>query len=221
MALLPYDPSAAIKPVHDEPAEREIFKLDEYKKLFAVEWADIRYKAACLLSATTGMRMGEVRGLLVKNVHLDKSYLDVLTSWQDAEGLKPPKWGSERIGVELSKPVITAIREVLALHRWGAEPQHFVFFSIDSSRRPIGKRALDSALRAAMKATKLPSGRTFHCFRHSLVSHAAASLSQTALRDFIGHTTVETTGRYQHVTDEDRAAMRKIQAKILPFKKAE
>jgi integrase len=221
MGLLPYDPSATIKPVHGKPAERQIFQLDEYEKLFSVEWVDLRYKTACLLASVTGMRMGEVRGLLVKNLHLDDGYLDVLTSWQDTEGLKPPKWDSERLGVELPANVVEAIREVLAVHRWGAEPDHFVFFGTESAAVPMGKQALERALRNAMKAAKLPSGRLFHSLRHSLVSHAASTLSPAALMGFIGHRQEETTEGYQHVTDRDREAMREIQAKILPFKKAQ
>lgn len=221
MGELPYHPGQGVKPVHETPERRQIFQLNEYAKLFAVEWPDIRYRTACLLAATTGMRTGEVRGLLVKNVHLDDGYLDVLTSWQDMEGLKPPKWGNERLGVQLSEPVVNAIREVLARHRWGAAPDAFVFFNIKSAQAPLHKHGIEYALRSAMKAAKLPGGRTFHSFRHSLVSHASANLSQAALRDFIGHTNVETTERYQHVTDADRAAMREIQAKILPFKKAQ
>ena len=220
MGMLPYDPAGTVRPVHDKPAKRQIFELAEYQKLFAVDWPDARYKAACLLASVTGMRMGEVRGLLVKNLHLDKSRLDVVTSWQDAEGLKPPKWDSERIGVDLPENVVSALRELLDGHRWGVEPDHFVFFGIESPAVPIGKRGLDHALRNAMTAAKLPGGRTFHCFRHSLVSHAS-DLSAAGLREFIGHRQESTTEGYQHVTDRDRDAMREIQAKILPFKKAE
>ncbi len=222
VGLLPYHPGQGVKSVHETPEKRQIFQLDEYARLWAVDWPDIRYKTACLLSATTGMRMGEVRGLLVKNIHLakKKSYLDVVTSWQDVEGSKPPKWGSERLGIELPDTVADAIREVLAIHRWGARPDDFVFFNTDDPSIPIGRTGLEKAFKRAMKAAKLPGGRTFHSFRHSLVSHSTG-LSAAALKDFIGHTNLETTEGYQHVTNADRAALRKVQAKILPFKKAQ
>ena len=51
MGLLPLVPGAMVKPVHDKPAERRILRLGEYEKLFAVEWLDVRYKAARLFSA--------------------------------------------------------------------------------------------------------------------------------------------------------------------------
>lgn len=221
MGLLPYHPGQGVKPVSDKPAERKIFTLEEYEKLFSVQWPDIRYKAACLISADTGMRAGEVRGLLIRNVRLDDGKLDVLTSYQDREGLKPPKWNSERLDVEISVPVVDAIRDVIALHRWGAEPDQFVFFGIESATVPIGKRALSNALFAAMKKAKIPGGRTFHSFRHSIVSHAAGRLSQAALRDIFGWTNTSTPKRYQHITEADRESLRDIRKQILPFKKAQ
>jgi integrase len=194
-----------VKRVPEKEPERKIFEIEELAKLFTVAWDDLRAYAACMLAASCGLRLGEVLGRQVRNVHLDKGYLDVLTRWTRTEGLKPPKWGSERVGVPLPARVIDAIRAVLATHRWGARPEHFVFYSVDT------------AFRKATKAAGLPAGRTFHCLRHTLISHASRALSPAALRYHVGHSNAATTERYEHVTAEDRVALEEAQARILPF----
>lgn len=217
---IPSYPGRGIKPIPDEPTEREIFEADELIKLFNIKWPDQRYKAACMLAADSGMRLGEIRGLLIKNVHLAKKELDVKTNWQDGQGIKGPKWGSYRDHIEISEPVVSAIREVLALHRWGADPDHFVFFGIESASVPIGKRALTNALAAAMKKAKLRDGRTFHSLRHSLCSHARGKVSEAALRKIFGWSEKSNMVKeYSHTTERDRKELRNIRKQIIPFKK--
>jgi len=218
MEMLPHHPGAGVKPVKAKPKEQKIFKIAELEELFQRPWPDFRCYAACLLAAYTGMRIGEVRGLLVQNLHLDSRYLDVLTNYQDEEGLKPPKWDSERVGVTLPPPLIKALERVLSLHRWGARPEHFVFFSTDSPDWPLNKHTLGTALKRACKAAKIPP-RTFHVFRHSFVSHVSPFLSPAALQYHVGHSNAETTERYQHITEGDRKALQDAQNRILPFKK--
>jgi integrase len=212
---LPFDPSA-VKPVAKQPTARQIFTLAECEKLWAQKW-DPRYRAACMLSAATGMRLGETRGLQVKNLHLDQGYVDVLTSFQDREGLKECKWGSARENVPILPYLVDLLRELVTLHPWGAEPDDFVFFG-ESRDRPASKEAITAGLQKAMGAAGI-SGRTFHCFRHSWASYSN-KLSSGARRYYIGHTNESTFAGYDHPTEADRKALRKLQARILPFKKA-
>ena len=174
MGELPFHPGQYVDPVKPKETERSIFELAELSKLFEKPWPDFRCYAASALAATTGMRIGEVRGLLVKNLHLEEDYLDVVANFQDEEGLKPPKWDSDRIGVPLPPPTVCAIAKVLQLHRWGAQPEHFVFFSTDSSSWPLNRHALGNALSRACKAAGIPA-RSFHCFRHSFITPRAAA----------------------------------------------
>lgn len=219
MGKFPFHPGTGVKPVAEETAKRQIFTLAECEKLWAVEWNDPRYRAACMLSAATGMRLGEVRGLLVKNLHLETGTLDILTSYQDREGLKGCKWGSERQDMPIPHLVDT-LHAVLRFHRWGAGPDHYVFFSTETPDRPIGKEAICNGLKAAMKTAGLPGGRTFHSFRHGFASYSS-ELSSGARRHYIGHTNETTFARYDHPTEADRKALVDVQARILPFKKAE
>ena len=64
----------------------------------------LQHYTANLLAATTGMRMGEIQGLLVENFNRDVIY--VKTVWEGQFGLKEgPKWGSYR---HVSVPKITS-----------------------------------------------------------------------------------------------------------------
>ena len=112
--LLPFHPGQGVKRVPEKAPERRIFELEELGKLFAVPWDDLR---AYMLAASCGLRLGEVLGLQVGNVHLDQGYLDVLTGWTRTEGLKGPKWGSERVGVPVPARAAEAVKAVLATHR--------------------------------------------------------------------------------------------------------
>ena len=57
-------------------------------------WEDYRHYAINLLTLNTGIRISEVRGLLVSQVYQD--YIKVHTAWEEQHGLKDPKWGSTR-----------------------------------------------------------------------------------------------------------------------------
>ena len=215
MGELPFHPGTGVKPVAEKPTKRQIFTLDECEKLWSVEWKDPRYRAACMLSATTGMRLGEVRGLQVKNLHLEKGTIDIVASFQDREGLKGCKWNSERLNMPIADLVDT-LREVLRLHRWGAGPEHYVFFSVETPDRPAGKRAICNGLKFAMQAAGLPGGRTFHSFRHGFASYSN-ELSSGARMHYIGHTNENTFAKYDHPTEGDRQALVEMQRKILQF----
>ena len=220
MDLIPEHPGLGVKRVKEDPKERPIFQIDELGRLFDKPWDDIRAYTACLLAAETGMRLGEVRGLLYRNLHLDEGYLDVLTNWIDGEGLKPPKWGSTRSGVPVSPRCAIAIRQMMQVNRWEPTDDGFVFSHIEYQDRPIATAAINRALKRAMKAAGIPPGRTFQSFRHSLASHWNGPLN--AIQQVLGHSAIEMTQHYSdHATDEGRESFRRYQQNIIPFAKAE
>jgi integrase len=49
-------------------------------------WGDFRHYAVNVLAATTGMRIGEIRGLRVENVKRD--HVEIRCSWGEGHGLK-------------------------------------------------------------------------------------------------------------------------------------
>lgn len=221
MDLIPSNPMHAVKRVKEEPERREIFERDEIVKLFSLPWPDIRAYAGAMLSASTGLRLGEVRGLLVRNLYLDEGYLNVLTSWSDDEGVKPPKWNDVRYGVPLPGRVADALAAVITVHPYSPGPDSFVFFG-DDATRPIGMQVIPREMKRAMSAAGIPArGRTFHCLRHTAASLIAGSAGSERVQRLLGHTTAAMTERYTHPTEGDRAIVLEAQEALWTEPEAE
>lgn len=211
--MIPANPMASVKRVKEKPAERAIFEREHLRLLFAKPWPDFRAYTASMLAVTTGMRMGEIRGLLEKNLHLDQGYLDVLTNYVDGEPLKSPKWGSERFGVPVPDPVVLAIKQVLHMNPYVGEDR-FVFFGTREDL-PVDKHGLNRNLTLAMKAAEIPvTGRTFHSFRHTYVSLLRSQVGDNRVMKMVGHTNTATTNNYDHVTDDDTAVVARAVAEM-------
>ena len=216
MEMLPHHPGQGIKRVREQKQERPIFELVELASLFGAPWDDQRAYAACMLAATTGARMGEVRGLKIRNTHLADGYIDIVTNYVEGDGLKGPKWGSERIGVPISSRVVEVLRALLRMNPFANNPEAFVFFTESSERQPIDYKGIDIPLRARMKAVKITGGQTFHSFRHTYVTHLRGTIPESKLIRIVGHTNTLTTDRYTHESNEDRKTVRLAVDGLLP-----
>jgi site-specific recombinase XerC len=78
IGMIKANPAAGVRPVKENPAVRGILTLEEAKSLFAIEWTDNRARTASFLAAATGMRLGEIRGLLIEDLGLDDAGADVV-----------------------------------------------------------------------------------------------------------------------------------------------
>jgi integrase len=209
--LIPSNPMRSIRRVKEEPKERKIFERDELVKLFAQPWRDIRAYAGAMLAAATGMRLGEIRGLLYGNVHFSDGYLDVLTSYQNKEGVKPPKWGDIRYGVPLPSRVSDSLQAVVKVCPYALGDDSFLFFG-DKADRPVPAYTLQHGLKQAIQSTGVPSkGRTFHCLRHTATSLIAGDAGMDRVQRLLGHTTAMMTEKYTHPTDDDRKIVLRAQ----------
>jgi len=214
MEMLPANPMARVKRVAEKPAQRAIFEREHLKLLFKTPWADYRTYAAAMLAVTTGMRLGEIRGLQSPALHLDDGYLDVVTNWVDAEGLKPPKWDSIRYGVPLPARCIETLRKLETMNPHESTDR-FVFWS-DGPREPIAKHRIQRDLRARMKVCKIPEkGRTFHSLRHTYVSLMRHEVGTERVMLAVGHTSTATTDGYTHESADDRKLMQKAAEGLL------
>lgn len=75
----------------EDPVERGTLSADEITRIIALPGAHPRARAAILLSALCGLRMGEVRGLQWEDVDFDRLMLKVHHNYvTDEEGLKGP-----------------------------------------------------------------------------------------------------------------------------------
>ena len=202
--LIPGNPMKYVDNVKGEAKERKPFTLDELRALFADPWPDVRPWCACLLAAKTGARLGEIRALKLKHIHVQDRYLDVMHSWSFYDGLKRPKNRDTREGVYLDDACVLAIAEVLKIHPWKDDPESFLIFSSQIKRQPLERNTIVRALQKRMDECKI-TDRTFHSFRHAWISHVAERLPADKVAKLVGQKTPGVTMRYIHTTNNDRA----------------
>ncbi|MDC7124796.1 MAG: hypothetical protein PQJ46_04475, partial [Spirochaetales bacterium] len=106
LGIISNNPAKRVQKLTEKKPERKILTPGEVKAFFGIVPEDLRLYGINMLAATTGMRLGECRGL--KRQCLHDTWIEIKYNWQDSEGLKSPKWGSERI-----VPVPTKTMEIL------------------------------------------------------------------------------------------------------------
>lgn len=215
LGLATHNPAARVERLPDRPRQREILSLTEVRDFFALDWPDPRMSAANLVAATTGLRLGEIRGL--QAVDLQPGYLRVRHNWQDEEGLKQPKWGSSR-DVPLPSRTEAALRGLVAGNPWGND---FIFYG-SSREAPPSRKTLTASFAEGLRRIGIEEeerkrrGLTFHSWRHWFNSMLRGKVPDHALRALTGHRGPAMTERYTEVTAEQRAAVAQLAEGLLP-----
>jgi integrase len=214
--ILDSNPARLVRPVKLEQAQRGIFEIDEARELLADPglWHDYRHYTINLLAATTGARLGEIRGLLVEDFCSD--HVDIRHSWEDHSGLKEPKWGSQR-SVPIGCRVRVALERVISETR----PRTFLFYGEKSTDRPMSARPIENWLYEAMSRIGIsPSERrarnlTFHSWRHWLnTALRSRGLADHKLRMITGHRTQTMSDHYTHYNASDFGEVMQLQESL-------
>jgi integrase len=213
LGLLAHNPASRVERLPDRPPIREILSLGEVRTFFALSWQDPRLLAASLTAATTGLRLGEIRGLQTEDVQ--SGYLRVQHNWQDGEGLKPPKWGSKR-DVPLPARTEAALHALIESNPWG---DGFVFYGVrrgfPPDRKTITNAFTDGLLRIGIsEEVRRRRGLTFHSWRHFYNSMLRGQLPDHALRALTGHRSEAMTERYTTLTEEQRKAAAVLSSRL-------
>lgn len=181
-----------------EPSDIEFLTFEETPRFLAAvppEW-----KTFALVPLKTGLRVGELLALKWEDLDLSAGRLMVRrTLWDKQEVL--PKGGQAR-EVPLGDEVIAALKA----HRHLRGP--YVFCDETGARLTHSKvkRVVPGACAKAGLAKRL----TTHGLRHTFASHLVMlGQSLKAVQELLGHTTIEMTMRYAHLSpDVKRDAVR-------------
>lgn len=210
--LIENNPIAGLRMAVQPKSKRQAYTVEELKSLFSVEWKNDRAKTAAMTAAYLGCRLGEIQGLLWENVRLEEGTLDIVTQWIPScgVGLKSPKRDSFRYNLIIPSAL---------LHRFVAmkatAKSIYVFFG-KSKSVPITRQYLNDCLRCAKeKANIVRPGLTFHSFRHSWVSMSAESVGLETASAMIGHSNIDITKRYRHISVEAQRKAVKAVSEIL------
>lgn len=166
-----------------------------------------QYHAAILLEADAGLRRGEVAGVRVEDVDLERGVLHVRRQIVAVPHVgrieRPTK--SRRARVVPCTPRLVAVLSELA-HSVPADG--WLLRCADGS--PATSHAIESRVDCTLRGAGLPiSGG--HALRHSAATHMLqAGVDVRTVQAILGHTKLTTTARYLHPAGDLREAAAKL-----------
>lgn len=163
------------------------------------------HTALCiLLSLYTGLRVGEVCGLMWGDIDFDKSILTVRRTVQRIRTDKhktriiadTPKSRTSRRSIPIPRFIMKLLRESRS------DDNHYV---LSDSEIIIEPRTLQRRFKSILKKADLPSVN-YHSLRHAFATNCLqAGFDVKTLSEILGHASVETTlNRYVHTSMEQK-----------------
>jgi integrase len=175
--------------------EKGILTQEEVKTLVNTGSGNADARLATLLGCLCGLRLGEVRGLHWEDIK--DGAINVRRNWQDAEGLKAPKYDSFR-----TVPLPSAAAQLLG--GTGRKESGFVLLGQDGRKPPsittVRKRFIaDLASIGISREEQKRRNITFHSMRHTFVTLCRmAEISVLETQVFAGHRRGTQTEHYSH-----------------------
>jgi integrase len=233
--LIPSNPAEKVHRLAERHKARGILSFPEVKKLLAEAtinevWSgnQVHY-AINLLAASTGMRVGEIRGLQRQHVHLEvEPWIEVAHGWRGKYGLGDPKCLSFR-EIPLTTMVAKWMGIVMARSPYQA-PDALVFFGDVERRRkrglvptdgltPITHKWIQKKFYEALSKIDIDAasrGIVFHSWRHWFVSaiRSSQSLPDHLLRRLSGHKS-NAIEAYTHVSRQEFAPVAEVFGKVM------
>lgn len=194
-----------------DPPDLSFFIDEDEAELVAVAGDDVatlvgatedrRYRAAILLAADAGLRVGEVRGLRWGDLNELRRTLTVARSIDPRNNVTAPK-NRQRRQVPISDRLWSALQEL-------DQVGEAVIARGDGE--PLGYYTMREALLGIYDAAGVtPPPKPWHCLRHTFGSELAArGVPLPVIQELMGHASITTTMRYVHVhEDAKRDAIR-------------
>jgi integrase len=198
--------------------------VDEVKQLFTIgTWQDHRSFTASLLSASTGLRLGEVQGLVLSDLNLNDGHLLCRRSfdYRNRKLNATTKTGRSRTIILPSK-VIDALNEMISKSPYTPTGESYVFWADFEENNPTERNRLVRDFYKALNSIGITEtirkerNITFHSHRHfynSLLVNSRIPLNKIQAQT--GHLSTEMTERYYHVTLGELSEIREIQEQLL------
>jgi integrase len=211
--IITRNPTDGVRP-HKTPqgAAKESRALDptQVKALLSAASGD-RWEALYVVALYTGLRRGEVLGLLWEDVDLEEATLSVKRSLDVDGTLKTPKNPASRRTLKLTPCALAALKAHKAHQNeerlrtgdlW--EDNGFVFPNTIGRPMSAGNFYRREFLPLLESAGLADEGFTFHSLRHTFATTLAAKgVSPATAQKMLGHSDIRMTlGIYTHATDE-------------------
>jgi integrase len=161
--------------------------------------AEADWRPLLLLAIRTGLRLGEIRALRWRDLHIDPGYLRVERNLTKS-GYGQPKSGKART-VEMS----IDLRDAMRAHPRARSPEDLVFCQADG--RPWSEGQVYRAVKATAKRAGLRRDVHPHMLRHTFASHCVMrGIPLAVVREWLGHAESRMTERYAHLAPEVRSS---------------
>lgn len=157
-----------------------------------------------LLSLYTGLRVGEVCGLMWRDIDFEKSVLAVRRTVQRIRNgdrntcilADTPKSRASRRSIPIPKFLIKLLRDSRSSDN---------YYILSGSEHIIEPRTLQRRFKSILKKADLPSV-SYHSLRHAFATNCLqAGFDVKTLSEILGHASVETTlNRYVHTSMEQK-----------------
>ncbi len=191
-----------VKPIKAKYKERGTLSPSEVGKLLAVTDESPRIKAAVLLGALCGLRLGETRGLLWEDVDFENGLITIKHNCPTgSDKIKAPKWDSIRI-VPAPEEVLDALKLVRAMPE--ASPV-FVIYNQAKKDGPIEEVTIPRGFYRMLKRIGISKEEResrnlcYHGLRHTFVSLSrAGGVPDFVIKTLAGHKSMEMTDHYSH-----------------------
>ena len=219
LGQLPRNPAAKALELPEPRQHRHLLTPAEVRAFFE-KLIDPRHRAINLLAATTGLRLGECRGLRHEDVRSQAvgewtyHYLALRHNWVEGEGEKNRLKADYRrlqdseIFEEIPLPAGTAAT-LEALRDGNPWRNDFIFWSRLRSS-PLSKSHIEEVYAAALEAIGIPREEQerrrlgFHSWRHWYNTMQRQHVDDRLLRKVMRHRTPAMTDHYDALTDEQR-----------------
>jgi integrase len=220
LKLIKENPCKEVKDVSVDEVEREIFTVDEARKLFTPDWSSVWYAKidylANRLAACTGIRISELRGL--RGCHIFDDYIFVCGQYINQRYVANTKTKQNR-----NVPIMRGeLEELIQTNGKG------YVFSDDGGEKPIPANRLYHYFNLALKRIginkdeKLKRKLSFHAWRHFLNTLLRMSnVADSKVQSVTGHKTMKMTEHYTHFDTRQFTEIRDVQSELLTLKELE
>lgn len=183
---------------------RGILTPEEIKRLFAIQWEDQRAYVCALLSASTGMRLGEILALTINDVKND--LIPVNKTWNNNLRTVNPttKTGRPRY-IPLPNRVRKELETLIQYNIHGQDGNNFVFFGT-TPKAPLDPNMIIKYFKRALHKIGISEQErkqrniVFHSFRHFFNSLCINNnIPLTKVQQITGHSSIEMSEHYYHL----------------------
>ena len=209
--LLATNPATGLDLPKKPVAAMHAFTPEQAAQLLAATGDSLSWRAFFTLAITTGMRVGELKGLRWSDVDLGKQFLVVTQIAQAINGqgiiTKPPKTAGSRRRIALSSDVVQLLRQHKAAQNEqrlarGAAWQHNDLVFVGRNGQPLQDTTIFLRFKRTCQAAGVPVIR-IHDLRHTAATlMLTAGVHPKVVSERLGHSNIAITLQtYSHVSE--------------------